>query len=190
MEWQLFEPGTVPVHTTPEWYAERETAPHVDQALHRPRLELAAAMINGLDATTVVDLGAGDGGLLTLLEAKHDAWGYDLQQSNVDVAIHERRVDVELANVLEDDIEWADVAVATEMIEHLLDPHAFVRMVGERCRYVVASSPWTETDQDHYGYHCWAWDHAGYRSLFEDAGWRVQLHDTTGMFQVLLAVRP
>jgi hypothetical protein len=179
----------VPEYCTPEWYAERETAPHVDQALHRPRLDLAAAMVNGLVDTTVVDLGAGDGGLLTLLRPGHVAWGYDLQPSNVEAAAR-RGVDVRYCDVLADPVLWGEVSVATEMIEHLLDPHAFVRRILVHSRYVVASSPWTETAEDHYGYHTWAWDHAGYRALFTDAGWRVALHDTTGMFQVLLAVRP
>lgn len=186
-EWRLFPEGTVPEYTTKEWYAERETAPHVDQALHRPRLDLAAAMINGLADTTVSDLGAGDGGLLTLLRPGHVGWGYDLQPTNVEAAAI-RQVDVMLADVLADPISYGEVSVATEMIEHLLDPHAFV--AANPSTYMVASSPWTENDQDHYGYHTWAWDQPGYRALFEGAGWRVVMHDTTGMFQVLMAVRP
>lgn len=191
MEARLFPEGTVPEYTRPEWYADRERAPHVDEALHRPRLELTAAYVRTADWLTLSDLGAGDGGLLWLLR---DAtwmrtWGYDLQQSNVDGAA-ERGVDVRLADVIDGDIEYGSISVATEMIEHLLDPHAFVAEVRRHSEVLIASSPWTETAESHYGYHTWAWDKAGYRAMFERAGWRVELHDTVGMFQVLMAVQP
>lgn len=190
-EWRLFPEGTIPEHTLPEWYAERERAPHVDEALHRPRLELAAAMARDtLGMVTLVDLGAGDGGLLQLLAGSGiECWGYDLQQSNVDGAL-ERGVEVYLHNVLTDEIEWGEIAVATEMIEHLVDPHGFVSWVREHAQVMIASSPWTETAESHYGYHTWAWDREGYRAMFEAAGWQVVDHRAAGMFQVLKAVQP
>lgn len=190
-EWQFFEPGTVPEHTTAEWYVDRDRAPHVDEPIHRERLEMAAQFVcdaaHRMGVHTVVDLGAGDGGLLTLLPESLIAWGYDLQPSNIEGAA-QRGVAVELGNVLDDDITWGDVAVATEMIEHLLDPHAFVRFVRSHAKVCVASSPWTETGESHYAFHTWAWDMYGYRKLFEDAGWYVWAHEKAGMFQVLMAV--
>lgn len=190
MEARLFPEGTVPEYTRPEWYAGRERAPHVDEALHRPRLELTAAMARAAMRPTLSDLGAGDGGLLWLL--RHDpisCWGYDLQPSNIAGAL-ERGVYVWPADVLTDDIEYGVISVATEMIEHLLDPHAFVAQVFEHSEVMIASSPHTETADDHYGYHTYCWDVPGYRAMFEGAGWRVELHQTVGMFQVLMAVRP
>jgi len=191
MEWQLFEPGTIPEYCTPEWYEGRDRAPHIDEVLHRPRIEMAAQFVR--DALrmgrleTVVDLGAGDGGLLSLLGDDVIAWGYDLQQTNVDGAV-ERGVDVLLGDVLTDDIEWGDVAVATEMIEHLVDPHALVATVRANAKVIVASSPRTETGDAHYEFHTWAWDMAGYRALLEGAGWSVWAHEPCGMFQVIMAV--
>lgn len=188
MEARLFVPGTVPEYTLPEWYADRERAPHVDEGLHRPRLELTATMARAAMRPTLSDLGAGDGGLLWLLRGDPiRCWGYDLQQSNVDGA-RERGVDVQLGDVIAGDIEYGEISVATEMIEHLLDPHAFVAEVRRHSDVMIASSPWTETAESHYGFHTWAWDQAGYRAMFETAGWRVELHCTVGMFQVLMAV--
>lgn len=191
MEARLFPEGTVPEWTTPEWYAGRDRAPHVDEELHRPRLLRAASLVRELVAETgaryVVDLGAGDGGLLSLL-GDLDAWGYDLQPSNV-VGARERGVLVIQDDVLTDEIEWGDVVVATEMLEHLVDPHGFIAGFPPLVRGVVASSPWTETVDSHYGYHTFCWDMAGYRALFEDLGWHVVDHVQVGMFQVLSAVR-
>lgn len=188
-EYCFFEQGTIPEYTTPEWYAERESAPHLEQEMHTPRLHLAAEFVKSLIvggvATKVVDLGAGDGGLLSLLPGI-ECWGYDLQQTNVDAAKN-RSVDVRYGNVFElSDEEFGDVVVATEMIEHLVNPHGFVKMLSEKVNYVVASSPWTETPEAHYGYHTWGWDVDGYAQLFNHFGFEVVRHETTGMFQVLL----
>lgn len=186
---RLFPEGTIPEYTQPAWYAERETAPHVDEAMHRPRLELAARYVQQVwePGRTVVDLGAGDGGLLSLLDILPDAkWGYDLQQTNVDAAAR-RKQDVRYGDVLDDDITWGDIAVTTEMLEHLVDPHAFVARIAEHAQYLVASSPWNETADAHYGFHTWAWDVEGYLRLLTHNGWRVLANDVTGMFHVVLA---
>lgn len=199
-EWQLFEPGTVPEHTTPQWYAGRETAPHVDQAEHRGRLLLARDMV--LDAVdrygceSIVDLGCGDGGLLSLIAERTStlAWGYDLQQTNVDAAWEKRGIaDVYLADVVNDPgamMLWGELAVATEMLEHLLEPHEFVRRIGAYSRVIVASSPFTERPGSAYEFHTWCWDMPGYRALVEQAGFHVERHETTSQFQVLMGVKP
>lgn len=192
-EWRLFEEGTVPECTTAEWYQGRERAPHLEQQLHRPRLLKSASLIAQAAAAfryrTVVDLGAGDGGLLSLLGPALKGWGYDLAPANVEAA-RSRGVDVRLADVLTDTIQWGDVAVATEMLEHLIDPHAFVKTIFGNAEALVASSPWTETPDSHYEFHTWCWDESGYRELMEQAGWRVAGHGRVSMFQVLLAVKP
>lgn len=201
MEAQLFPPGTIPECATPEWYAEREHAPHLDQPLHRPRLELAAELVTeaarNIDRdrgwfVTASDLGAGDGGLLQLLSHTDlICWGYDLQPSNIEAA-RRRGVDVTLVDVLAGHPTYGDVVVCTEMLEHLVDPHGFVKHLFDNGipRALVASSPHTETAESHYEYHLWAWDGDGYVAMIEAAGWKVTHLHTTGMFQVVLAVRP
>ena len=190
-EYRFFPEGTIPEWATPEWYATREHAPHVDQEWHRPRLLMAAAMVADIafrGGLQVVDLGAGDGGLLSLLPAQIVRWGYDLQPENV-AAAAKRGEDVQLVDVLNDPIKWGQVAVCTEMLEHLVDPHAFVRTVAEHCPFIVASSPWCETPANHYEFHLWGWDFEGYRALLEQGGYFPLLQQQWSMFQVVAAVR-
>jgi hypothetical protein len=186
---RLFEDGTVPVHTTAEWYASRERAPHLEEGLHRGRLLLCAEFVNTAIVEhaiqSVSDMGCGDGGLLSLINSA-EAWGYDLQPSNV-AGGKDRGVDVRLGSALADDVEWGELTVCTECLEHLVDPHAFLRRIPSR--FLVASSPATETAEHHYPFHTWAWDEAGYGAMLSAAGFRVERHEREGMFQVVLAAR-
>lgn len=187
MEWRLFPEGTTPEWTTADWYQTVERAPHLEQDLHRARLEVAATLCLDTTGRTLVDLGAGDGGLLSLVtNAFDDCWGYDLIPANIDGAL-ERGVIVELLDVVAGEPRWADVAVCTEMLEHLVDPHGFLARVREHCDWLVCSSPHTETHDFHYGHHAWAWDVDGYSALLDGAGWEPVTHRTVDMFQVVLA---
>lgn len=192
-EWKLFT-GRPPEFTRPEWYADRERAPHLEQPDHGDRLKYTALRVRMLarkaDAGTIVDLGCGDGGMLTLLEGL-DAWGYDLCPANVKAARAERDVPVTLLDVVAhpERVVWGDLAVCTEMLEHLADPHAFVREVGKRCRAIVASSPVNEDSGAHYEFHAWAWDQDGYRALIEQAGFRIFTHSVVRDYQVISGIR-
>lgn len=192
-EWRLFEEGTIPECTTPQWYAGRDSAPHLEQSGHRDRLMVSAAFVAQAAfqyrLRRVVDLGSGDGGLLSLLGPGLRAWGYDLAPANVEAA-KDRGVDVRLGDVVDGEIDWADIAVCTEMLEHLVDPHAFVRRIAERCKVLVCSSPADERPGRAYQFHTWAWDETGYRALVEQAGFTVKNARRVHCFQVLLAVRP
>lgn len=191
-EWRLFPEGTVPEYTQAEWYAGRENAPHLEEETHRPRLIRSASLVSRAafagQLRTVVDLGAGDGGLLSLLGPALRGWGYDLSPAAVRAA-KDRGVDVRQGDVLADPIEWGQIAVATEVIEHLVDPHGFVREIAQHCQALVCSSPWPENRHAHYEFHTWAWDFAGYRALVEQGGWSVTHHEAVGPFQVIQAVR-
>lgn len=199
-EYRLFPEGTVPDCATAGWYEGRETAPHVDQDLHRRRLNLTRQfVVEACDAggfTSVVDLGAGDGGFLWSLDALRpelSTWGYDLQPSNISVAINQRLMNVTLLDFVNDVdlVRWADVVVCTEVLEHLIDPGATLRAAhaDDRPQTLVCSSPHTETAQNHYEYHLWAWDLDGYEQLLRRNGWQVVGREFTEIFQVVAAVR-
>jgi hypothetical protein len=193
-EYRLFT-GEIPHVSTAAFHEHRERAPHLEQPVHRPRLDKAAEMI--LDAArqlphraTVSDLGCGDGGLLSLLQATGavDCWGYDFQPSNREGWLL-RGVRAYALDVFGADrarVDLGHIAVCTEVLEHVADPHGVVRWIGGRSRFLVASSPWNESPASHDECHCWAWDQDGYRALIEQGGYQVIRHETVGQFQIVL----
>lgn len=199
MEWRLFTDGETPYVSTLEFHHDRDRAPHLEQDFHRPRLLKAARFVTDAaedigDGATVSDLGCGDGGLLSLVQDHamiSEAWGYEFTPANV-AAWPERGVDgTQLDFVTDrDEVILGDIVVMTETLEHLADPHEFLRWIHASCEfphYVVASSPAFENDVVHDGVHAWAWDQSGYAALFTQAGYRVERQELAGSFQVVLA---
>lgn len=191
-EYRLHNPDVTPECTTAHWYANRDHAPHLEQPTHRARLLAAAsAAVEAtqlLGASTVVDLGAGDGGLLSLLGPGITGWGYDLQPSNV-LAARDRNVDVRLVDIVNEPIVWGEVVVATEVLEHLKDPHTLVARAARHGRALVCSAPCGETPDVHYEHHVWAWDQPGFAAMITGGGWRIVRHSTVAATQIILAIR-
>jgi SAM-dependent methyltransferase len=194
-EWKLFD-GEPPEYTTREWYATRERAPHLEQDGHRGRLIAAAGHVtwlgDSLGLKTAVDLGCGDGGLLSLVRDDLDAWGYDISPAAVAAARVDRHVEAMYVDVVAspDLVSWADLAIATEFFEHLADPHGYAKLIGQHCKALVASSPAYETGSAHYEFHTWAWDMDGYAGMLRAAGFEIARHDLVAGHQVISGVRP
>lgn len=200
-EWRLFEEGAVPVFTTQEFFAAHPWISPAHQIGHAERMQMVLQAYRDLSharaTEALTDLGCGDGSFLELLRASGEmppvrAWGYDAGTGNVEVA-RQKGLDVRQANILTDELEYGDIITVTEVIEHLLDPHTFLRSLPSK--YLIATSPSAETDEWHYEHHAWAWDIDGYSKLLHDAGWMElrhyecfskQMYDHgTGFFQPL-----
>lgn len=194
-----------PFPFTPEWYRDRHHAPHLEQGVHRPRMQkvadLAVSSVVDFHYGSVVDLGAGDGGMLQLIRETAEAqkieppnmWGYDLMPANADFARYHRGVDIRFQDFDSDDIEWGDLVIVTECLEHLQRPENLVKRIFNNARGVIASSPSRETPQNHDECHAWVFDMDGYRALFRGAGFSVVDHvEVRGGydFQVLFAAKP
>lgn len=200
-EWKLFDDAVAGVSTF-EFHEHRERAPHLEQGVHQGRLHKAYDFVREavdrvegrtMEPAIVVDLGCGDGGLLSLISRLPwtNSRGYDFQPSNAHGWI-ERNIKADALNFIErfDEVAEADVYVMTEVLEHLTDPHGFVKKIFERGGQLVASSPFTEHSGSHDECHAWAWDQEGYKQLMWQAGFKVTRHETVGMFQVIHAVKP
>ena len=190
MEWKFFDSDSE--FTTAKWYKDRDAAHHLEELDHKDRLVNSAWLVRQaveMGAKTVVDLGCGDGGLLQLLrDMGIKCWGYDLMPKNIQYATEVRGVDARYTDFNSDDIEYADVAVMTEVLEHMIDPHKIVRELPSK--YLVASSPYNESDANHYEFHLWAWDKEGYDNLIMQGGYTIvnKLY-SAGWSQIVLAVR-
>jgi len=186
-----------PYFSTQEFHDEREAAPHIDQhGMQRDRLVLAADFVKELvleyKITTVSDICCGDGGLLEYLKPffeEHDvqAWGYDFQPANVRDAVYKRKVDVSFADVVNDPIEYGELSIMTECLEHFYDPHAMVRKIESD--YFVASGPNGETPEAHYELHTWGWSWPAYEKLLEQGGYNILRHEESTIFQVVSGKR-
>jgi hypothetical protein len=120
-------------------------------------------------------------------------WGYDLMPSNALYARHHRNVDIRFQNFEDEDIDWADLVLVTECLEHIERPDLLVKRIYTHARCVIASSPSRETLESHDGSHAWIFDMEGYRALFRGAGFSVVDHvEVRGDydFQVLFAAKP
>jgi hypothetical protein len=207
-QWKLFE-GDVAEVSTAEYHKDRERARHLEEdEISRARLELAASyvMIAAVELkpavvaegtgrlVTVSDLGCGDGGLLSLINNDVDAWGYDFTPANIEGckerAVEATQLDVFGSNDYDrNEVDFGDITAVTEVLEHLTDPFAAVKWIGQNSRYIVASSPWDEHPGSFTDCHAWAFNKVGYRRLIESGGFRVVSHEFVGRFQVILGVK-
>ncbi len=192
-ESKLFE-DDVPYVSTEEFHADREAVSHVDQPWHKARMaktmEFVYLLLDADEVRSITDLGCGDGGFLSLLERTGvPCWGYDFQPANIPAGLA-RGVDIRQANFLTDDIEYGDLAIATEVIEHLAHPHEFLAHLTTQVPYLICSSPQFETVEQHSPEHSWCWDKDGYRAMLANAGWNVLEHQDADIFQVVMARGP
>jgi trans-aconitate methyltransferase len=178
-----------------EWYENRDAAHHLEEAHQRNRILTAANTISDMFKAGVIasvsDMGCGDGGLIQhtkSLVPEIDMYGYDACPSNVTYAQNVRGVDVKLVDFSDESkIEYGDLSVYTEVLEHLEDPHGVVRNCPSK--WILASSPWEETDQWHYEFHLWAWDGDGFAALIEQGGYTVKAHVIVDSAQIILGER-
>lgn len=144
----------------------------------QPGFAQRASMVAGLvrvaahlaPSVSVADLGCGDGSLLAMLPPRLDCWGYELGAGDVAHA-QARGLDVRQGDILHDPLKWGDILIASEVLEHLADPVAFLEDLPDRL--LIASSPSAETGEWHNRIHSWAWDLDGYRNLLERSGWHM-----------------
>lgn len=164
-------------------------ADHSINPLHTDRFDDSAALITKaaqLGATTWADYGCGAGALLSRVDGFTTKWGVDFWEGAAELG-KTRGLTIKIADIESDVLEPSDLASATEFLEHIGDPHGFLRNVP--CRWFVGSVPYHETSTNFDIAHVWVWDTDGYRSMVEQAGFKVIEHTWRGLGQHILAER-
>jgi 2-polyprenyl-3-methyl-5-hydroxy-6-metoxy-1,4-benzoquinol methylase len=178
-----------------EWYKDREVADHINQSGHRPRLmqvqDFLLQILEQFPDLSICDFGCGNAGLIREIESKvsNKIWGYDLCPANVEDAHEKGNKDNVFYKdfVIESDIEYPDVAICTEVLEHLVDPDTFIKkLLDNGVKFIIASSPDYETPDYHAPFHLWVFNGDSYKEMFVDAGWNVVLHHKD-YFQYIVA---
>jgi hypothetical protein len=176
MQWKLFD------QQVPEQSAGLAGRGWMDLE-HQPGFVQRAQLICDLVALaepviSLSDLGCGDGALLARLRGMRKLagvpmWGYDLGQADLE---HGRAcgLDLRAADITRGFLDYGELAVASEVAEHLEDPEAFLLRIPSR--RIIVSSPSAETGSWHNEIHAWAWDLEGYSALVRRAGWVVTRH--------------
>jgi trans-aconitate methyltransferase len=174
-EWKLFD-GDAPEFSTLVFFRDHPWVPPDRQDGHAERTAMAASVVAEAvtqhHPLTLSDLGCGDGSLLARLRGLPvRAWGYDAGTENVAKA-REQALDVRQGDILSPGIEYGELITCCEVLEHLTDPHGFLKSLPGGL--LVITSPSAENADQHYEHHAWAWDLDGYRELAEQAGWSVE----------------
>lgn len=185
-EYRLSQDG---FQSTYEFHAERPAVDHLGQAGHVRRLTTVAGLIDGLDPqpSSWIDYGCGAGGLLALVGGITNKRGFDFHLPGVQLG-RDRGRPVEYLNFVGASVlPHAELATMTEVLEHLEDPHGFLRRLP--CERLIASVPVNETPAEHCEEHVWAWDRAGFAAMLRGAGFEVRSHIDDGSSQYVVAVR-
>jgi hypothetical protein len=155
---------------------------HTAWAEHRQRVEWTVragiALVEHLQAVSLVDLSCGDGAVLRGIQAgvKHET---KLTFGDLVRADH-----IDLIGPIENSIMHFNVVsgvdgrmlVLTETIEHLEDPDKILRIAREAFSSLLVTTPIDETvahgNQEHY----WGWSVADVDEMLTVAGWRHDVH--------------
>lgn len=193
--YQLFEDGKPHSHDA-AFYEPLEVADHINQELggHRFRLMKTLADLQTVvkPGDTICDFGCGNGGLIREIEkvVPNKIWGYDILPANVIDAQQKGNNNVTYYDFildLDNAVEYPTIAICTEVLEHLVDPDAFlIKLRSRGVRRLLATSPFYETPTYHAPGHLWVFTEDSYKEMFMQAGWNVVDH-CKDYFQYIIA---
>lgn len=165
----------------PDWdYVKHYRPIRWDSAwIERPRLWTSAVALALREPNTVCDPACGDATVVMqahkISPIQHAILG-DLSPTTLHEIVprdlpfsNERHVSDVYVTV--GNLDQVDAIVLTEIIEHLEDPDALLRLAATKASWLVASSPIVPDGNDHTEQHLWAFDVEGYREMLVESGW-------------------
>ncbi len=134
-------------------------------------IKMAAAMLP--HRGTVADLSCGDGAIARSLAETHGASlilgdfapGYPIRGL----------IEMTAFEAIPSGAPSVDLWILSETLEHLDDPELVLRLIRERAKALVLSTP-VGADGDTNPEHLWSWSADDVAEMLEAAGWTGQLH--------------
>lgn len=118
-------------------------------------LDIFAAEV---DARTVADLSCGDGAIVG--QSEHP-WTSRVLGDYITTGPLEKGLP---------ELEPVDMYVCSETLEHLEDPDLVLRLIREKARHLILSTPVDEIS-DENPEHYWGWGVGDVRAMMQAAGW-------------------
>jgi hypothetical protein len=146
--------------------------------IERPRLWASAVALALAAPQTVCDPACGDATVVMkaheLSPISHAVLG-DISPDTLrmipDLPFSNEKRPGDLFETLES-LDHVDAIVLTEIVEHVEDPDALLRLARSKASWLVASSPIVRAGvRDHTDQHMWSFDQEGYRETLVAAGW-------------------
>lgn len=153
---------------------------------HVQRTFVTGACIAFTSPATICDPAVGDGSVVEAayrLRPFEKAWLSDLSRPNIErlsVSFPHQKAVVDIESAIKSLPQRVDTIVLTEILEHLENPDAIVRLAREHADHLVASSPLEEPPDIHNPEHLWSFGYDGYRDMLHEAGWKATSYVETG----------
>jgi hypothetical protein len=159
-----------------------------DAWIERPRLWQSAVALALASPSIVCDPACGDATVIMkahMLSPITKAILGDISPDTMEKLVPAElpfETDRRVADVFETlgSLEHVDAIVLTEIIEHLEDPDALLRLAAQKAGWLVASSPIVPDGNDHTAQHMWAFDMEGYHDMLVEAGWKPIVWSSVG----------
>lgn len=189
MEYKI--PGTDHLASV-EFHKNRVMADHINEELSAPRLYIVGGCaiwtVRFKNIKTIGDFGCGNGGLLDFLTKNLEGiklYGYDLMPTNVEYA-QSKGLDVKLKDITKDGLEWPNLIIMTEVLEHLENPRAFLERIPENT-FVIATVPLFDTPEQHDSCHLWIWTEDDFFNMFKECDFEIIRQGKIDRIQIVVA---
>ena len=137
---------------------------HTNWADHIERVQYTAQALHDMEPTSVADLSCGDGAIVQA------AFLGDIPITLGDLVPNPAYQYFGPIEETVDHIEYVDVFLLSETLEHVEDPLWLLKKIRERAQRLLLTTPdseWDSGNPEHY----WGWDQDGIADLLAEAGW-------------------
>lgn len=146
--------------------------------------ELIFDRLDGLDFSTLIDIGCGDGTFLSEAAERYEStqlYGTDISEESLHLAQNRTDATVFQMDLGTESVEEAetidrrfDVGVCSEVLEHIEDDRPALRTIRNMCDQVVFTVPAGEyRDDDEQVGHYRRYSRSEFRNKVEDAGFEI-----------------